>query len=98
MKGLRERYLAAGLTRKQLAEGCGCSEAYIYGVEAGSRKLSPQMAAIVEVVLAGGDASRMSRRTVSGVHGQYGYKPFKDDAQAKEMHDIWLEHFAGVFE
>ena len=98
MKGLRERYIEAGLTRKEFAKACGCSEPYIYGVEAHREKLSPQMEAIVEVVLAGGDASRMSRRTVSGTHGTYEVKPFKNDAQTKEMKAIWLEHFAGVFD
>jgi transcriptional regulator with XRE-family HTH domain len=48
---IRERRLAAGLSRQALAERCGCSMSYIAQIESGLRPTTSDVLARVEAAL-----------------------------------------------
>lgn len=81
MEDLRIRRKQAGLTQAALAKQAGCDHSYISALEHGVRRPSEKMLAKLKVALEGGTVDTATAT------------PFHDEAERKELHEIWCEKY-----
>ena len=88
LKKLQERRKAMGVSQTTFARRCGCSRSMITKIEAGQKIPGANLRERIEMALEGGQAA------TGGMHSR-GIIPFRDEAEAKEMHEIWCRRFGG---
>jgi len=80
MNDLKQRRLRMRLTQTQLGKRVGCSKSYISALENGKEKGSTALLNKIDLAL-------------DGFSYQPPDVPFKNEAERKELHEIWCENY-----